>query len=76
MVNRWPALPKHLLQTRPPGSARQLYAESQAAGRKLTGAELGRALGTSDSYGRLLLREFRASRTTTENGASKEACCR
>ena len=53
--------------------ARQLYAESRAAGRKLTGAELGRALGTSDSYGRLLLREFRASRTTSENGASKEA---
>ena len=55
----------------PPDSP-QLYAESQAAGRKLTGAELGRALGISDSYGRLLLREFRASRTTTENGASKE----
>jgi hypothetical protein len=48
--------------------ARQLYVQAQAAGRKLTGADLGRALGTSDSYGRLLLREFRTSHTAAENG--------
>ena len=53
--------------------ARQLYVEAQAAGRKLTGAELGRALGTSDSYGRLLLREFRTSHTAADNGTAKEA---
>jgi hypothetical protein len=53
--------------------ARQLYVEAQAAGRKLTGAELGRALGTSDSYGRLLLREFRTSQPTAGNGTSREA---
>jgi hypothetical protein len=48
--------------------ARQHYVQAQAAGRKLTGADLGRALGTSDSYGRLLLREFRTSHTAAENG--------
>jgi hypothetical protein len=53
--------------------ARQLYVQAQAAGRKLTGADLGRALGTSDSYGRLLLREFRTSPTAPENGTAKEA---
>jgi hypothetical protein len=53
--------------------ARQLYAEAQAAGRKLTGADLGRALGTSDSYGRLLLREFRTNQATAGNGTSREA---
>jgi uncharacterized protein DUF2637 len=53
--------------------ARQLYVEAQAAGRKLTGAELGRALGTSDSYGRLLLREFRSSHTAADNGTPREA---
>jgi hypothetical protein len=53
--------------------ARQLYVEAQAAGRKLTGADLGRALGTSDSYGRLLLREFRTSSTAPENGTPREA---
>jgi predicted GIY-YIG superfamily endonuclease len=53
--------------------ARQLYVQAQAAGRKLTGADLGRALGTSDSYGRLLLREFRTSSTVPENGTAKEA---
>lgn len=52
--------------------ARQLYSEALAAGRKLTGADLGRALGTSDSYGRLLLREFRTSGGTLGNGASRE----
>jgi Protein of unknown function (DUF2637) len=53
--------------------ARHLYAEAQAAGRKLTGADLGRALGTSDSYGRLLLREFRTNQATAGNGTSREA---
>jgi len=50
--------------------ARQPYVEAQAAGRKLTGADLGRALGTSDSYGRLLLREFRTSHLAPGNGTS------
>jgi hypothetical protein len=53
--------------------ARQLYVEAQATGRKLTGADLGRALGTSDSYGRLLLREFRTSQAAPGNGQSREA---
>jgi hypothetical protein len=53
--------------------ARQLYVQAQAAGCKLTGADLGRALGTSDSYGRLLLREFRTSEGSSRNGASREA---
>jgi hypothetical protein len=53
--------------------ARQLYVDAQAVGRKLTGAELGRALGTSDSYGRLLLREFRSSSTAAGNGTPREA---
>jgi hypothetical protein len=51
--------------------ARQLYVEAQAAGRKLTGADLGRALGTSDSYGRLLLREFRTGPPALGNGTSR-----
>jgi hypothetical protein len=41
--------------------ARRLYQDAAAAGRKLTGAQLGRAIGRSDRYGRLLLREFRAA---------------
>lgn len=53
--------------------ARRLYVEALAAGRKLTGADLGRALGTSDSYGRLLLREFRTSQGISGNGTSREA---
>jgi hypothetical protein len=51
--------------------ARRLYVEAQAAGRKLTGADLGRALGTSDSYGRLLLREFRTSHPAPGNGTAR-----
>jgi hypothetical protein len=71
-------LPGASLQRQPADAAtrkraRQLYLEAQAAGRKLTGAELGRALGTSDSYGRLLLREFRASSTAADNGTPREA---
>jgi Protein of unknown function (DUF2637) len=49
--------------------ALQLIAEADAAGRKLTGAQLGRAIGRSDRYGRLLLREFR---TTTSPGGNGE----
>jgi hypothetical protein len=48
--------------------ARQLYADAQAAGRKLTGAQLGQAIGRSDRYGRLLLREFRTTSGTGGNG--------
>jgi hypothetical protein len=48
--------------------ARQLYADAQAAGRKLTGAQLGQAIGRSDRYGRLLLREFRATLGAGGNG--------
>ena len=71
-------LPGASLQRQPADAAtrkraRHLYVEAQAAGRKLTGAELGRALGTSDSYGRLLLREFRSSSTAADNGTPGEA---
>jgi hypothetical protein len=45
-----------------------LIAEAEAAGRKLTGAQLGRAIGRSDRYGRLLLREFRTTSGTGGNG--------
>jgi len=48
--------------------ARQLYAAAEAAGRKLTGAQLGQAIGRSDRYGRLLLREFRATPDAGGNG--------
>jgi Protein of unknown function (DUF2637) len=48
--------------------ARRLYVEAEAAGRKLTGAQLGRAIGRSDRYGRLLLREFRATISPGGNG--------
>jgi hypothetical protein len=49
--------------------ARQLYAQATAAGHTLTGAELGRAVGRSDRYGRLLLAEFRAKDgTAAPNG--------
>jgi hypothetical protein len=48
--------------------ALQLIAEAEAAGRKLTGAQLGRAIGRSDRYGRLLLREFRTTSGTGGNG--------
>jgi hypothetical protein len=48
--------------------ALKLYADAEAAGRKLTGAQLGRAIGRSDRYGRLLLREFRTSGGPGGNG--------
>jgi hypothetical protein len=40
--------------------ARQLYDQQTAAGQRVTGAALGRAIGCSERYGRLLLAEFRA----------------
>jgi hypothetical protein len=40
--------------------ARQLYDRLTAAGQRVTGAALGRAIGRSERYGRLLLAEFRA----------------
>jgi hypothetical protein len=40
--------------------ARQLYDQQTAAGQRMTGAALGRAIGRSERYGRLLLAEFRA----------------
>jgi hypothetical protein len=49
--------------------AQQLITEAQIEGRKLTGAQLGRAIGRSDRYGRLLLREFRSA---TESGGNGE----
>jgi len=48
--------------------ALQLIAEAEAAGRKLTGAQLGHAIGRSDRYGRLLLREFRTTGSDSSNG--------
>ena len=48
--------------------ALQLIVEADAAGRKLTGAQLGRAIGRSDRYGRLLLREFRTTSGASGNG--------
>jgi Protein of unknown function (DUF2637) len=41
--------------------ARQLYDQLTAAGQRVTGAALGRAIGRSERYGRLLLAEFRAA---------------
>jgi hypothetical protein len=40
--------------------ARQLYDRLTAAGQRVTGAGLGRAIGRSERYGRLLLADFRA----------------
>ena len=39
--------------------ARRIYEEASAAGRKVTGAELAAAIGTSARYGRLLLAKLR-----------------
>jgi hypothetical protein len=49
--------------------ALKLIAEAEAAGRKLTGAQLGHAIGRSDRYGRLLLHEFR---TTSPSGNGEQ----
>jgi len=50
--------------------ARQLYDQLTAAGQRVTGAALGRAIGRSERYGRLLLAEFRttAEQEPTGNG--------
>jgi hypothetical protein len=40
--------------------ARHLYDQQTAAGQRVTGTTLGRAIGRSERYGRLLLAEFRA----------------
>jgi Protein of unknown function (DUF2637) len=40
--------------------ARQVYDQLTAAGQRVTGAALGRAIGRSERYGRLLLADFRA----------------
>jgi Protein of unknown function (DUF2637) len=48
--------------------ARQLYDRLTAAGQRVTGAGLGRAIGRSERYGRLLLAEFRAQDQTDRNG--------
>jgi hypothetical protein len=74
----WPSAPAVPLPPAPEDAATrdrayQLYVEAQATGRRLTGADLGRALGTSDSYGRLLLREFRTNHPAPGNGSSREA---
>jgi hypothetical protein len=49
--------------------ARQLYEQQTAAGQRVTGAALGRAIGRSERYGRLLLAEFRtAEQESSRNG--------
>jgi hypothetical protein len=50
--------------------ARQFYDQQTAAGQRVTGAALGRAIGRSERYGRLLLAEFRATaeQEPTRNG--------
>jgi Protein of unknown function (DUF2637) len=50
--------------------ARQIYDQQTAAGQRVTGAALGRAIGRSERYGRLLLAEFRtaADQERTPNG--------
>jgi Protein of unknown function (DUF2637) len=40
--------------------ARQLYDQLTATGQRVTGAALGRAIGRSERYGRLLVAQFRA----------------
>jgi hypothetical protein len=45
--------------------ARQVYDRLTAAGQRVTGAALGRAIGRSERYGRLLLADFR---TQAEDG--------
>ena len=50
--------------------ARQFYDRQTAAGQRVTGAALGRAIGRSERYGRLLLAEFRTAgeQERTPNG--------
>jgi hypothetical protein len=53
--------------------ARQFYDQQTAAGQRVTGASLGRAIGRSERYGRLLLAEFRAGaeQGRTRNGGPR-----
>jgi hypothetical protein len=48
--------------------ARRIYEEAAAAGRKLTGAELADAIGTSARYGRLLLAKLREVQAVAGRG--------
>jgi hypothetical protein len=53
--------------------ARQLYNQQAAAGQRVTGAALGRAIGRSERYGRPLLAEFRAQdKAGHHNGAGAD----
>ena len=53
--------------------ARQLYDQQTAVGQRVTGAALGRAIGCSERYGRLLLAEFRAQdEADRRNGAGAD----
>jgi Protein of unknown function (DUF2637) len=53
--------------------ARQLYDQQTAARQRVTGAALGRAIGRSERYGRLLLAEFRAQdQASRRNGAGAD----
>ena len=67
-----PALPLDVPEaTSAEAAARQLYDQQTAAGQRVTGAALGRAIGRSERYGRLLLAEFRAQdEVGHRNGAS------
>jgi hypothetical protein len=57
-----PTLPRSLPEaSSAEAAARQLYEHLTAAGQRVTGAALGRAIGRSERYGRLLLAEFRAA---------------
>jgi len=57
-VNSWAVIstPQADLQAQ----AQQVYEAHKAAGRRMSGAALGRQLGTSERHGRRLLAEFRA----------------
>jgi hypothetical protein len=48
--------------------ARRIYEEAAAAGRKLTGAELAAAIGTSARYGRVLLAKLREVQAVAGQG--------
>jgi hypothetical protein len=48
--------------------ARRIYEEAAAAGRKVTGAELAAAIGTSARYGRLLLARVREVHAGVDQG--------
>jgi hypothetical protein len=65
--------PRPRRKTTPPATeayerARQVYEEAAAAGRRMTGAELAAAIGTSARYGRLLLAKLRKVQAVTGRG--------